>query len=215
MGKGCTDSKLKVAYIGYIEVVPKNYGGNSKASFCNIAPKQCNSHQRTTANYGGNSKASYKTVDPGQSNSHQGTTKNHGGNSKSSYSNIAPRQSNSNQGPTKNYGGNSKPSYKGIAPSQSSSHEWTTKNSIVNKQTGGYMRTTMKESSSTGDVFKGRFTGRVGYKDEYKTTSSFRVGDKNGYFEYQKEERFRRVDYGKGSGSREKSSNSSSNKYLK
>ncbi|EEF36153.1 conserved hypothetical protein [Ricinus communis] len=51
-----------------------------------------------------------------------------------------------------NYGGSSKASYNNdITPSQSNSHQWTTKNSIVDKQTGGYMRSTVKESSSTGD----------------------------------------------------------------
>ncbi|XP_022728792.1 uncharacterized protein LOC111284377 [Durio zibethinus] len=92
---------------------------------------------------------------------------------------------------------------------QSSFNQTTTKESYVDKQTGSYARATNREVVSTGETFKERSTGKVGYKDEYKTTSTYRVGDKSGYAEYQVEERFRNVDYyGSGSGNK-------GNKYLK
>ncbi|XP_050219479.1 uncharacterized protein LOC126669885 [Mercurialis annua] len=99
---------------------------------------------------------------------------------------------------------------------QSYNQQCTIRNNIVEKQTGSYVRTTKRDTCSSGDVFKERSTGRIGYKDEYKTTTTVKVGDKRGYSEYQTEEKFRRVDYGISSagGSRGKSSYSS-NKYLK
>ncbi|KDP43818.1 hypothetical protein JCGZ_23026 [Jatropha curcas] len=108
---------------------------------------------------------------------------------------------------------------------QSNSQQSILKNSIVDKKTGSYARTTMKQSYSSGDVFKERSTGRVGYKDEFKTTKTFKVGDKRGYTEHQVEERYRRVDYGNSSSSsrgknsccnsKGKNISSSNKKYLK
>ena len=86
---------------------------------------------------------------------------------------------------------------------QSSFQQKTSKTSYVDKQKGKYTRTTNKKVVSTGETFKERSTGRVGYKDEYKTTSTYRVGDKRGYTEHQVEEKIRRVDYG-GSSSNKK-----------
>ncbi|KDP43821.1 hypothetical protein JCGZ_23029 [Jatropha curcas] len=111
--------------------------------------------------------------------------------------------------PNDNSGGNPGGSYNAMATKgqQSNSQQWISRNSIVDKQTGSYAKTTVKQSYSSGDVFKERSTGRVGHKDELKTTSTFKVGDKSGYYEYQVEERFRKVDYG--------NSSSSNKKYLK
>ncbi|XWS52174.1 hypothetical protein CRYUN_Cryun11dG0044300 [Craigia yunnanensis] len=96
---------------------------------------------------------------------------------------------------------------------QSSFHQKTSKTSYVDKQTGKYTRTTNKKVVSTGETFKERSTGRVGYKDEYKTTSTYRVGDKCGYTEHQLEEKIRRVNYGGSSGNKkgEKSAGSYKN----
>ncbi|XP_022157391.1 uncharacterized protein LOC111024099 [Momordica charantia] len=85
------------------------------------------------------------------------------------------------------------------------------------RQTGNYKTASTKEVASRGETFKERSTGRVGYKDEFKTTSTCRVGDRSGYTEYQRQETYRRVDFGSsGSGSKGGQSNySSSKKYLK
>lgn len=111
------------------------------------------------------------------------------------------------------YGGNSK----AIGPrqgQQSGNYQWTSRGSIVDKQTGSYMRATVKENHSTGDVFKERSTGRVGYKDETKSTCTFRAGDKHGYSEYQIEERYRRVDYRESNNTSGQKSRSTNAKYL-
>ncbi|XVE71784.1 hypothetical protein DITRI_Ditri10aG0179500 [Diplodiscus trichospermus] len=81
----------------------------------------------------------------------------------------------------------------------------------MDKQTESYARATNKEAISTEETFKERSTGGVGLKDEYKTTSTYRYGDKSGYTEYQVQKRFRKVNYG-GSVS---SSSKDKNKYLK
>lgn len=77
----------------------------------------------------------------------------------------------------------------------SSFHQKTSRTNYMDKQTGKYSRATNKRVVSTGDTFKERSTGRVGYKDEHKITFTYRVGDKRGYHEHQLEERVRRVDY--------------------
>ncbi|KAJ4823759.1 hypothetical protein Tsubulata_012075 [Turnera subulata] len=100
------------------------------------------------------------------------------------------------------------PSYGSYQNTGTASYQNTSRDVIVDKRTGAYQRTTMKESYSAGETFKERGSGRDGYKDEYKTTSTTRVGDKSGYYEYQCEERYRRVNfdyYGSGSGSGKKS----------
>ena len=108
----------------------------------------------------------------------------------------------------KDYGGKQTTtySYQSKQGEQSSFNQTTSKISNVDKQTGSYARATNKEAISTGETFKERSTGRVGYKDEYKTTSTYRLGDKGGYTEYQVEERLRNVNYG-GSGSSNKGKN--------
>ncbi|OMO49743.1 hypothetical protein COLO4_38410 [Corchorus olitorius] len=79
---------------------------------------------------------------------------------------------------------------------QSGYYQKTSRTSYVDKQTTKYIRDTNKKVVSTGETFKERSTGRVGYKDEYKITNTHKVGDKHGYTEYQVEERIRSVDYG-------------------
>lgn len=108
-------------------------------------------------------------------------------------------------------GGNSK-TWRG---QQSDNYQWASRGSIVDNQTGSYRRATLKESLSTGDVFKERSTGRVGYKDEMRRTSTFRAGDKGGYSEYQREERFRKADYSGSNKSIRSSSRFTTTKYQK
>ncbi|KAL9240621.1 hypothetical protein vseg_014818 [Gypsophila vaccaria] len=71
-------------------------------------------------------------------------------------------------------------------------YERTTRSKDYDKQTGAYMRGTAKETYSSGDYSN---RGRVGYKDEYKSSSTVRVGDKSGYTEYYKQEKVTRVEY--------------------
>ncbi|KAH9619981.1 hypothetical protein KSS87_009944, partial [Heliosperma pusillum] len=91
-------------------------------------------------------------------------------------------------------------------------YEVTTKASNYDKPSGSYMRGTAKESYSSGDYSN---HGRAGYKDEYKSSSTVRVGDQGGYTEYQSQEKVTRVEYNTssyknyGSGSR-----GYNNKYL-
>ncbi|XVF47729.1 hypothetical protein PTKIN_Ptkin03bG0134300 [Pterospermum kingtungense] len=73
---------------------------------------------------------------------------------------------------------------------QSSFNQTTSKISCVDNNTGIYACATNKEVITTRETFKERSTRRVGYKDEYKTTNTYKVGDKSGYTEYQVEERF-------------------------
>lgn len=81
------------------------------------------------------------------------------------------------------------------------SYEQSWRSHDRNRQTGTYTTTSTKAIASAGETFKERSTGRVGSKDEFKTTSTYRVGDRSGYTEYQCQERFRRVDFGNGGGS--------------
>ncbi|XP_074319100.1 uncharacterized protein LOC141656051 [Silene latifolia] len=71
-------------------------------------------------------------------------------------------------------------------------YELTTKSSNYDNQTGSYIRGTVKDSYSSGDYSN---HGRTGYKDEYKSSSTLRVGDKRGYTEYYKQEKETRVEY--------------------
>ncbi|KAJ4823761.1 hypothetical protein Tsubulata_012077 [Turnera subulata] len=73
------------------------------------------------------------------------------------------------------------------------------------KATSGYEIMTVENAlwraTPLWRIFK---SGRNGFKDEYKTTSTTRVGDKSGYTEHQFEERYRVVNfdnYGSASGS--------------
>ncbi|XVE80022.1 hypothetical protein DITRI_Ditri14bG0105400 [Diplodiscus trichospermus] len=105
--------------------------------------------------------------------------------------------------PNNDYGGKLTTSndYQARQGDQSCLHQRISKKSIVDKQTGIYARATNKEVVSSGETFKERSIGRTGFKDEYKTISTYRFGDKSGYNEYLLEERFRRVNFD-GSGSR-------------
>ncbi|KAK9724970.1 hypothetical protein RND81_05G112200 [Saponaria officinalis] len=71
-------------------------------------------------------------------------------------------------------------------------YEQITRSKDYDNQTGTYVRGTAKESYSTGDYSN---RGRAGYKDEYKTSFTVRVGDKRGYTEYYKQEKVTRVEY--------------------
>ncbi|KMT16300.1 hypothetical protein BVRB_3g054480 [Beta vulgaris subsp. vulgaris] len=71
-------------------------------------------------------------------------------------------------------------------------YEKTTRNNICDKQSGSYLRQTAKESYSSGDYSN---RGKTGYKNEYKTSETVKVGDKGGYTEYFKQERVTRVNY--------------------
>ncbi|XP_022929740.1 uncharacterized protein LOC111436237 [Cucurbita moschata] len=84
---------------------------------------------------------------------------------------------------------------------QVSSYEQSWRTHDRNRQTGSYTTASTKEVASRGETFKERSSGRVGSKDEFKTTSTYRVGDRSGYTEYQRQERFRRVDFGSGGSS--------------
>ncbi|OMO91486.1 hypothetical protein CCACVL1_07099 [Corchorus capsularis] len=69
---------------------------------------------------------------------------------------------------------------------QSGYYQKTSRTSYVDKQTTKYIRDTNKEVVSTGETFKERLTGRVGYKDEYKITNTHKNrvdygGCSNGY----------------------------------
>ncbi|OMO91507.1 hypothetical protein CCACVL1_07096 [Corchorus capsularis] len=94
---------------------------------------------------------------------------------------------------------------------QSSYSQTSTVVKNYDKQTGSYARATNTQAFSTGDTFKERSTGRVGY-NEFKTTSTYKVGDKSGYTEYQVSERVRNVTYGGSSYSNK--GNNCNNKYL-
>ncbi|XP_021730500.1 uncharacterized protein LOC110697433 [Chenopodium quinoa] len=71
-------------------------------------------------------------------------------------------------------------------------YEMTTRSNNYDKQSGSYLRQTAKESYSSGDYSN---RGKTGYKAEYKTSSTVKVGDKGGYTEYYKQEKVTRVNY--------------------
>ncbi|XVE98730.1 hypothetical protein REPUB_Repub03eG0133300 [Reevesia pubescens] len=73
----------------------------------------------------------------------------------------------------KDYGGKQTTTYNYQSKQEQSSYNRiTSKTSYVDKQTGSYARATNKEVVSTEETFKERSTGRVGFKDESKTTST-------------------------------------------
>ncbi|KGN61102.1 hypothetical protein Csa_021323 [Cucumis sativus] len=80
-----------------------------------------------------------------------------------------------------------------IEDNQMSSYEQSWRTHDRNRQTGSCTTSSTKAVASRGETFKERSTGRVGAKDEFKTTSTYRVGDKSGYTEYQCQERLRRI----------------------
>lgn len=72
------------------------------------------------------------------------------------------------------------------------------------------MRETTKESYSSGDYSN---RGKTGYKAEYKTSSTVKVGDKGGYTEYSTQEKVTRVNYDSGSRSGGSKGNNNNNYY--
>ncbi|OMO49747.1 hypothetical protein COLO4_38414 [Corchorus olitorius] len=62
--------------------------------------------------------------------------------------------------------------YQSIPVGQSSYSQTTTAVKNYDKQTGCYSHVTNMQVISSGETFKERSTGRVGFKDEYKTTST-------------------------------------------
>ncbi|VFQ65283.1 unnamed protein product [Cuscuta campestris] len=73
--------------------------------------------------------------------------------------------------------------------------EVTSRVKSEDKRTGGYERVTVKEKMTKGETHFERSTGRIGIADEYKKSSTVKIGDKTGYTEYYHEERVRRVNY--------------------
>ncbi|KAF8035473.1 hypothetical protein BT93_C1488 [Corymbia citriodora subsp. variegata] len=80
------------------------------------------------------------------------------------------------------------------------SYEWSSRTRHQDKQTGDYARATVKHTFASGDTFKERSTGRVGFKDEHKQSTTITIGNKGGYSEYHREERLRTVEFGKSIG---------------
>ncbi|KAA8535505.1 hypothetical protein F0562_030508 [Nyssa sinensis] len=84
---------------------------------------------------------------------------------------------------------------------QSQAYEKISRVKHEDKQVGSYQRYTAKEKVSHGDyVEKG--SGQVGVKDEFKKSSTIKIGNKSGYTEYYSEERVRKVSYGNNNSSR-------------
>lgn len=79
------------------------------------------------------------------------------------------------------------------------SYEWSSRTRHQDKLTGDYARSTTKHTFASGNTLKERSTGRVGFKDEYKQSTTVTIGNKGGYSEYHREERFRTVEFGKSS----------------
>ncbi|KAI8016295.1 hypothetical protein LOK49_LG05G02126 [Camellia lanceoleosa] len=80
---------------------------------------------------------------------------------------------------------------------RSRTYEWTSRVKHEDKKSGSYERYTTKEKASKGDLHVEKGTGQVGVKDEFKKSSTTRVGDKTGYTEYHTEHWVRDVNYGK------------------
>ncbi|KAM7508405.1 hypothetical protein LguiA_018858 [Lonicera macranthoides] len=76
-------------------------------------------------------------------------------------------------------------------------HERTWKISNEDKESGNYERYTAKEKASSGERYVEKGSERVGVKDECTRSSKVKIGNKNGYTEIYKEERFRNVDFSK------------------
>lgn len=66
----------------------------------------------------------------------------------------------------------------------------------VDKETGSYSKFTGKDKAISGEKFVEK-SGRVRYKDEYKKSATFKYGDDDGYTEYYREEKVKRVIYEK------------------
>lgn len=79
------------------------------------------------------------------------------------------------------------------------SYQTKSRASYSDKQSGSYGRATTTEKASAGD-FQWK-NGTSGTRNEYKQTSTVRVGDKSGYTEVYNEQRVRNVSYNKSSGS--------------
>ncbi|KAL7246542.1 hypothetical protein ACSBR2_001603 [Camellia fascicularis] len=80
---------------------------------------------------------------------------------------------------------------------RSQTYEWTSRVKHEDKKSGSYERYTTREKASKGDLHVEKGTGQVGVKDEFKKSSTIRVGDKTGYTEYHTEHRVRDVHHGK------------------
>ncbi|OMO91485.1 hypothetical protein CCACVL1_07098 [Corchorus capsularis] len=181
------------AYVGYAQIVPKNdYGGNKTTPYyqgkdsnlaCSRGPQR-----QILSSISGNGVAI-----AGDSYGHR--------NAYVGYAQTVPKNDHYGEKQTTSY------NYQVRQGQQSGLYQRTSKTNSMDKQTGKYARVTNKDVFSGGETFKERSTGRVGFKDEYKTTSTYRLGDKSGYCEYQIEERFRMINFG-GSGS---SNNNSGN----
>lgn len=74
-------------------------------------------------------------------------------------------------------------------------HERTSIISNEDKVNGNYKRYIVKEKASSGEKHVEKGSGRVGVKDECTRSSKVKIGNKNGYTEYYKEERVRDVDF--------------------
>ncbi|XP_057495781.1 uncharacterized protein LOC130780788 [Actinidia eriantha] len=81
---------------------------------------------------------------------------------------------------------------------QSLAYERTTRVRHEYKQTGSYERYSVKEKASTGEPHVEKGTGKVGVKDEFTQRSTIKIGDKSGYIQYERDERFRNVKYDDG-----------------
>ncbi|KAL7263509.1 hypothetical protein ACSBR1_001628 [Camellia fascicularis] len=95
----------------------------------------------------------------------------------------------------------STPAAKNLLLDRSQTYEWTSWMKHEDKKSGSYKRYTTKEKASKGDLHVEKGTGQVGVKDEFKRSSTIRVGNKTGYTEYYTEHRVRDVNYGKSTAS--------------
>lgn len=71
------------------------------------------------------------------------------------------------------------------------------------KRSGSYERFTAKEKAVCAQPFVDR-SGNRGYKNEHTKSTTYKVGDKNGYTEYYREERVKHVDLNKSGSSNNK-----------
>ncbi|WOH01192.1 hypothetical protein DCAR_0520573 [Daucus carota subsp. sativus] len=100
------------------------------------------------------------------------------------------------------------------AGSQVSVHQDTYRVRNEHKQSGSYERFTAKDKTVRGEPFVDRY-GNRGYKNEHTTTSNYKVGDKRGYTEYQREDKVKHVDFNKSSYSNNNKAVRSYSKYRK
>lgn len=71
------------------------------------------------------------------------------------------------------------------------------------KQSGSYERFTAKDKAVCAEPFVDR-SGNRGYKNEYTSSATYKVGDKSGYTEYYHEDRVKHVEFDKTSNSNNK-----------